>query len=293
MSLDQAINLLATVTLIEMMITIGLGVTTAEILGVARNWQLVIRALFASYVCVPVVAVLLLYVLGSAPMVAAGILIAAVCPGAPYGPPLAGLAKGNVVTAVGLMVVLAASSAALAPLLLMLLLPVVAGSESLQINVVKLVGILVLSQFLPLVGGVWLRAKWPGLSERLKGPAGKVCLVLNLMLLVLILSAQFTMLLRVRPAGYLGMFCLVMAAALAGWLLGDSESGGRKTLSISTAVRNVGVALVIATSSFPGTPAIAATTVFAIFQTLLMALVALAWGRVGAGGAGAPKAVPT
>lgn len=49
---------------------------------------------------------------------------------------------------------------------------------------------------------------------------------------------------------------------------------------ITTAVRNVGVALVIVTSSLPGTAAITSATVYALFQTVVMAVVALAWGRL-------------
>jgi hypothetical protein len=45
-------------------------------------------------------------------------------------------------------------------------------------------------------------------------------------------------------------------------------------------VRNVGVSLVIATGSFPGTKAVTAATAFALFQTLVMALVALSWVRL-------------
>ena len=38
--------------------------------------------------------------------------MAAVCPGAPYGPPFTGMAKGNVPTSVGLTVMLTGSNAA-------------------------------------------------------------------------------------------------------------------------------------------------------------------------------------
>src|SRR5207237_627810 len=82
-------------------------------------------ALVASYVCVPAAAIGLLIVFQADPFVAAGFLICAVCPGAPYGPPFTGLAKGNVVVSVGLMVILAASSALAAPALLQALLPLV------------------------------------------------------------------------------------------------------------------------------------------------------------------------
>src|SRR5262245_15754290 len=113
MTMDDIINLLVTVTLIEMMVAIGLGVTFAELTGVVRDWRLVVRAALASYVCVPAATVGLLLLFKPDPLVAAGFLILAVCPGAPYGPPFAALAKGNVPAAVGLMVTLAASSAIL------------------------------------------------------------------------------------------------------------------------------------------------------------------------------------
>src|SRR5262249_31188148 len=79
---------------------------------------------------------------------------------------------------------------------------------------------------------------------------------------------------------YVGMTALVLAGVVAGWLLGGPASGNRTALVMATSVRNVGVALVIAAASFPGTPAVTAATAFALFQTLAMALVALAWGRL-------------
>src|SRR5262245_46298269 len=106
MTTDQLINLLAAVTLVEMMVAIGLGVTFAEVLAVARNAPLVVRAVVANYVGVPAAAVGLLLLFDAQPLIAAGFLIAAVCPGAPYGPPFTGLARGNVPAAVGLMVIL-------------------------------------------------------------------------------------------------------------------------------------------------------------------------------------------
>jgi predicted Na+-dependent transporter len=76
------------------------------------------------------------------------------------------------------------------------------------------------------------------------------------------------------------MFALVAAGVAAGWLLGGLRSADRKAMVMATSVRNVGVTLVIATASFPGTPAVTAATAFGLFQTILMALVALGWGRL-------------
>src|SRR5262245_10023815 len=117
MTMDQLINVVVTITLIEMMAAIGLSVTFADLARVAKDWRLVVRAATANYVCVPAATVALLYLFHASPMVAAGFLILAVCPGAPYGPPFAAIAKGDVAVAVGLMVLLAGSSAIIAPVL--------------------------------------------------------------------------------------------------------------------------------------------------------------------------------
>jgi hypothetical protein len=67
-------------------------------------------------------------------------------------------------------------------------------------------------------------------------------------------------------------------------LLREPGGSNRKTLAITTAVRNAGVALVIA-SSLPGPRsavelAVTAATAYGLFQTVGMALVALGWGRL-------------
>src|SRR3954468_4884400 len=56
MTLDRLINVLASVTLIELMLTIGVGASVADVWGVARDWRGVIRAFAANYVLVPAAA---------------------------------------------------------------------------------------------------------------------------------------------------------------------------------------------------------------------------------------------
>lgn len=280
MTMDQLINVLVTITLVELMVAIGLGVAYADLVGVARNWRLLAQAALANYLCVPAAAVGLLLALEAKPMVAAGFLIAAVCPGAPYGPPFTAIAKGNVAVSVGLMVVLAGSSALVAPLLLQWLLPVVSGGDWLKVDAAKMVVTLLATQLLPLFAGLAVRHWRPSLAARLLKPANRLSAVLNLSVIGLILAVQFQTLVAIRPVGYIGMFTLVLAALAAGWLLGMPGSANRRAMAITTAVRNVGVSLVIATGSFPGTPAVTATLAFALFQTLVLALVALGWGRL-------------
>ena len=284
--LNQLVNILAPVTLFEMMVAIGMGVTIADVLRVSTDWRLVSRAAVASYVCVPAAAFGLLVLFQTDAYVAAGFLIVAVCPGAPYGPPFTGIAKGNVSVSVGLMIILAGSSALATPLLLAALLPLstqflpplLDESASLEIDAIKVVTTLMLAQFLPLCIGLALRQWQPALADRLKTPANRVSMVLNLLLLTTVVWAQFDMLMAVPLRGYVGMSLLLLASIGAGWILGGKSN--RQAMVMATSVRNVGVCLVIVTAAFAGTRAVAAVTAFALFQTIAMALVAMAWGRL-------------
>jgi bile acid:Na+ symporter, BASS family len=284
--LNQLINFLASITLFEMMVAIGLGVPFRDVVHVATDWRLVSKAALASYVCVPAAAVGLLILFHADPFVAAGFLVAAVCPGAPYGPPFTGLARGNVAVSVGLMVILAGSSALLAPLLLQLLLPIVLqflpalpqDSPALAVDGGRVVVTLLVAQFLPLCVGLAVRQWRPTLADRLKKPANLLSMVLNLALLGSILNVQVEMLSAIHLRAFVGMLALVLAGVAAGWLLGGG--GNRSAMVMATSVRNVGVSLVIVTTAFSGTGAVVAATAFALFQTIVMALIAVVWGRL-------------
>jgi BASS family bile acid:Na+ symporter len=279
MSVDRLVNILVTITLIEMMTLIGLRVTFAELGRVARNWRLVGRAAVANYLLVPAVAVGLLVWFDANPMVAAGFLILAVCPGAPFGPPFAGIARANVPVAVGLMVILAGSSAVISPLLLQLLLPWISGGEAPRIDLPGMLGALLITQLLPLLAGLLVRHWRPQFADRLLDPLELVSKILNLGVAGLILATQFSMLLDIRVRGFVGMLILLVASLVIGWLAGGAEREIRRTMALTTALRNVGVGLVIVTANFSGTPAVSAALAYGIVEVFGSLLLAFWWGR--------------
>ena len=95
MSLDWLIQILLTITLIQMMVLTGLRASFSELVETATNWRLIGRAAVANYLLVPGVAVVLLILFNASLMVAAGFLILAACPGAPFGPPFAAIARAK------------------------------------------------------------------------------------------------------------------------------------------------------------------------------------------------------
>jgi bile acid:Na+ symporter, BASS family len=279
MTIDHVINILVTITLIVMMAAVGLAVTFNELMGVARSGRLVAKATLANYVCVPAATVGLLLLFRAQPMVSAGFLMLAVCPGAPFGPPCTAIAKGNVPASAGLMVILAGSSALVAPLLLGVLLPLMSGNEPLKVDSVRLVGTLLVTQLIPLCVGLTLRQWRPALAIRLRKPANYVSALLNLTVAGLILATQFETLAAIHFRAWGGMAILLIVSLATGWLLGGPGTENRSAMTLTTSLRNVGVALVIATSSFPGTSAVTATLAYGLFEIFGSLLLAFWWGR--------------
>ena len=280
MTVVEFIDVLVPVTLVEMMVATGLGVSFGELAAVSRNWRGVARAAVANYLLVPAVTVgLLLLVEPPDPIFAVGFLIVAVCPGAPFGPGCTRLAKGDVTAAVSLMVILAGSSALVAPMLLHFLLPVASGSEMLRVDTGEIVVTLLATQLVPLCIGLGLRHGLPRLATTLQHPANVLSAVLSLALLGTIFVVDFPFFAEIRPRGYAAMSALLVASLAAGWLMGGPGIEHRKALALTTSLRNVAVGLVIATRDFGGTAAVTAVVTYGIFEIAGSMLLALAWGR--------------
>jgi bile acid:Na+ symporter, BASS family len=71
----------------------------------------------------------------------------------------------------------------------------------------------------------------------------------------------------------------LIASLAFGWLAGGPDPAGRKTVALTTSLRNVGVGLVIATGSFAGTPAVSAALAYGIVEIIGSLALALWWGR--------------
>src|SRR3954463_1591564 len=154
MSLDQAIGPFVAIALIELMVATGLGIRLADITSAARDWRLLARAGLVNYVAVPLAAVLLLLLFRIEPTAAAGFLILAACPGAPFAPPLTALAGGNTAISAGLMIILAGALGVVAPALLHFILPFTTGEGDLQVDALRMLVAILATQLLPLCGGL-------------------------------------------------------------------------------------------------------------------------------------------
>ena len=259
------LNLTALVTI---MLSMGLQVNIQAVLTAARPARRVAFALLANDLLVPAVTFGLLYVFQADPMVAVGLLVLAVCPGAPVGPPITAVARGSVPLAIAIMVILAGLSGLLSPALLGVLLARVAPDSGLRIDYEGIVRTLLITQMLPLASGLVIRHGAPGLTHRIAKPVGLLANVQLLALVGRILAARHETLAAIRPRGWKGMSLLLLASLGIGWFCGGLDAVARKAMAVTTATRNVAVGLVIVTSQFAGTPAVTAVVAYGLISTI-------------------------
>jgi BASS family bile acid:Na+ symporter len=275
-------KLLTSAGLIATMLAIGLRVRWGEVLMAAKQVQLVTLALIANFLLVPAATLGLLWLFDPEPMIGVGFLILAVCPGAPVGPLFAGIAKSDVPSAIGLMVILAGLSAILSPLFLAVLLGRFGPQNDLHVNYSAIVQTLIVTQILPLAIGLGTHERAPHLAAWIVKPLNVVANLLLLVVVVLLLATQFETLHSIGVRGWVGMLLLLAASLGIGWICGGPRQAARATLALTTTARNAAVGLVIVATSFAGTAAATAVVAYALVSTfgaLGCALIYGAWTK--------------
>jgi BASS family bile acid:Na+ symporter len=240
------------ISVIFMMLGVGLKTALQEVLDVARRLGLVARGVIANFVIVPVLIFLCLTWLPLGPEVKLGILLMAAAPVAPMVPPFVDMAKGDVAYSVGLMVIVALLSVFLTPLILGLAIPESIGNV--ELNPLEIVQTLLVAQLIPISLGMAIRSKSPMWSERLLKFVPRIGQYGLIVGVGLIVASQAKQYLSMSLLAHLLIPALVVAALFIGdWMLVGETMPRRRALAVSTAIRNVPLAFLIAGQSFPET----------------------------------------
>lgn len=262
------ITYLLMVTIICLMFGVGLRTPFAQVVDATKQLPLMLRGLLANFIVVPLLFYLAVTFLPIRQDVAIGLLIMAAAPVAPLAPPFVGLAKGDVPYAVGLMTIVALLCVPLTPLILSLCLP--ESETGLQLDTLQILQSLFTAQLIPIGLGMGLNhvsRKWTASALRVVVPIGQIGLVISV---VAIVVAQGHLIIAI---GLLPNIAIVLLLIVC-WLIGDAMMLGestarRRSLGISTAMRNVALALLIVNSNYAGTTAVAVVFVFGILSILI------------------------
>jgi BASS family bile acid:Na+ symporter len=263
--LNKAVTVAMLGFVVSSMMAMGSGLTIRQIIEPLRNARLVLLALLANFVLMPLAALALAKVLWLDNPFAVGLLVLGCAAGAPFLPKLAELAKGNLAFSVGAMVLLMVVTVGYLPVVMPLLLPGVTVDPG---NIARS---LVLLMLLPLATGLALKARYEELASRVKPMLDWISNISLILLVLLITVANIDKVLQVF--GTRGILAGLLYIALGfgiGWLLGGRDSDTRRVMALGTSQRNIAAALVVASQSFSDPKVVVMVIVVAIVGLIIL-----------------------
>ena len=267
--LMELLSKAATVAMLSFVVTsmlaMGAGLTVSQISAPLRNARLVVLALLANFVLMPLVALALAKVLWLDEPFGIGLLLLGCAAGAPFLPKLAELAKGNLAFAVGAMVLLMVVTVGYLPIVLPLLLPGV------TVDPWNIARSLVLLMLLPLAAGLALKVRYEDLARRVKPVLDLISNISLILLVLLITAANIDKVLQVfGTRGILAGLLFIALGFGIGWLLGGSDGDTRRVMALGTSQRNIAAALVVASQSFSDPKVVVMVIVVAIVGLIIL-----------------------
>ena len=259
---------LVMIGVIFLMLGVGLQTTFRQILEVTRRFQLLMRGILANFLIIPVLLYLGVQSSVLTPEVGIGLMIMAAAPVAPMAPPFVGMAKGDLHYAVGLMTVVAFLCVPLTPLIISLC--VATGEQRVNIDIFQMIQKILIAQLIPISIGMTIHSISPHLKEKLMKFVPKIGQCLLVICIILIVAVGAKQMLGIGLMAHLAIFFAVIISLFVGdlMMLGETKER-RRSLGISTAIRNSALGLLIATGSFPGTDAVPVVLVFAIYSMIV------------------------
>ena len=277
----MVVKYLLMVSIMFLMLGVGLRTAFGEVINVVRQLGLLLRGVLANFLVVPLLFYLALQYRPFRPDVVIGLLIMAAVPVAPMAPPFVDKAKGDVLYAVGLMTVVALLCVPLTPAILLLCLP--KSEAGLELSVIAIIGTLLTAQLIPIGFGMAIKhfsQKWTDKLLLFVPRIGQVGLLISI---VMIIAVQGKLIIELGVLPNLAVILAIFVSLLIGhWMMFGETAERQRSLAISTAIRNVGLGLLIVNNNYPGTPAVAVVLVFGI----LSMVIAIVYGKLMARGGG-------
>jgi len=248
------------------MLAMSLSLSVTQMTQPLKNIRLVILALLANFVLVPLLAYAIIKIIPLDQSLQIGVILLGTAAGAPFIPKLVQGAKGNVAYAVGLMFLIMVVTIFYLPFILPVLLPGV------EVNPWDIAKSLIVTMLVPLVIGMLIKSHSPDVAEHWAPVMNKISSLSILILLVVGLGLNISNIIGfIGTRGIGAMVILILGALVIGLLFGGRDPNVRSAMGLSTANRNGAAALLVATQNFSGTN----TLPFVLVGVVLLLLILL------------------
>ncbi len=243
--LETLAQLSVLVFVVSSMLSMGLSLTTKQIIEPLKDTRLVLLALVANFIVVPIAAYLITVVLPLDESIEVGLILISMAAGAPFLPKLVQVAKGNTAFSVGLMVLLMVVTIVFLPIVLPLVL------QGVEVNPLDIAQSLVVMMLIPLAIGLLIKARYEDSAEKILPTFASASNIAILALIILGVVLNFeAMIALVGSLGILAAIIFIAVALGTGYLFGGADRRIKSVMGLGTGQRNIAAALVVAAQNF-------------------------------------------
>lgn len=266
------------IIVVLMMTIVGTEISRAQLTASMRMRRALVGGTLGQLLLLPVLAVLVVLLLQPNPVLAGGLLLVAVSPGGVLSNYYCSVARLNVAFSVTLTTVSGFVALAAMPLLFAAIVPAALGIEAFRVPVAEMTSRLLLFLLLPAAAGMALRQLFPAAIERTGRAIRAFGLGLLVFFLALVFFDQRHAVVEMFGEAALLTVTFTVLALFAGWLTGSIlhlNRNDRAVLAVEFAVRNVGIAALLALATFQQPEFAAFGALFLLFQAPVLILALL------------------
>ena len=263
------VEMVAPVFVMSTMLNVGVTQRLSDITGHLKNYSFVLKMLLANFVLAPLVMIVVLTFTSFDPALRDGLLIFALCAGAPFLIKLTQTAEHNVALGAAVMILLIAATAIYVPIVLPLVMSEIA------VDGWAIAKTLLLQLLLPIAVGMLAVQFLPDVAKKMQPWVGLVGNITLYVLVAATLIGYFPNMLSIVGTGAILVGLAFVAAAFGiGYLMGGGKDHLEDVGSLGTAQRNTAAGVIIATQNFDDPNVLVMLTLANVLGIVMLFLIA-------------------
>ena len=247
--MDFLINVVLPVSLAIIMLSLGIGLTTADFARVFRMPKAFVIGAISQVVLVPLCAYAIARTFGLAPELALGVMLLSLCPGGVTSNMISKMARGDVALSVSLTAVVSLLSILTVPVIAAWAVTHFLGDEGPAVSVTSLAFAMFLITTLPVLIGVATRHYAPSFAVRIEPVLSLIAMVLFVIIVIAALAGNWSVFVENLPTlgpALISLNALLMLLGFGIAVLAGLAVFSAKTVSIETGIQNATLGITLA-----------------------------------------------
>ncbi len=253
---------------------LGLGLTLDQIFdSVRQHWKRLLWGVIFNFIVIPAAALKIQSIINMEPALFTGFFLCMAAAGGGTGSLLTYSARGDVSFSIALLFPLTLVSLVATPLWMIMAAPI-ESSVSPWLTAIPMAKTLVMYILSPLILGMIIRKLWPNTANILMKPFTRLSMIMLVLLVVGFLFIKGNLIGELLSVVFLSL--VAASLALAGGITAAPHSGIMRALGFTSSIRNVTIAILLASTSYPDPKTMLAVLIYGLTMYVVCFPVAFA-----------------